>query len=47
MTSRQVTSKETKGPVSLCENIADMCVPFEIVSNGYARCYEPGVTRKN
>ena len=25
-------SKEAKGPISLCANIADMCVPFQIVS---------------
>ena len=36
-TCSQVTSKEAKGPVSLCANIADMCVPHQIVSNGYAK----------
>ena len=29
-------SKEAKGPVSLCSNIADMCVPFQVVTNCYA-----------
>ena len=36
-TCRQVTSKEAKGPVGLCTNIANMCVQFQIVCNGYAR----------
>ena len=26
-----------KGPISLYANIADMCDPFQIVSNGYAK----------
>ena len=28
---------EAKGPVSLCANIANMCVPFQIVCNGYTK----------
>ena len=35
LTFHAVTSKEAKGSISLCANIADMCVPFQIISNGY------------
>ena len=30
-------SKIAKGPISFCANIADMCAPFQIVSNCYAK----------
>ena len=40
LTCRQVSSKEAKGPVSLCANIAGMCVPFQIVCNGYTKIFD-------
>ena len=33
-------SKKVKGPISLCADIADMCVPFQIVSNYYAKIFD-------
>ena len=39
-TCRQVPSKEAKGPVSLCANIADMCAPFQILCNGYPKIFD-------
>ena len=36
LTRCQVTFKEAKDPISFCAHIADMCVPFQIVNNGYA-----------
>ena len=33
-------SKKSKGPISLCADIADMCVPFQIVSNCYAKIFD-------
>ena len=32
-----MTSKEAKSPINLCADIADMYVPFQIVSNCYAK----------
>ena len=38
--ARQLSSKEAKGPVSLCANTTDMCVPFQIVCNGYTKIFD-------
>ena len=36
LTRCQVIFKEAKGPISFCAHVADMCVPSQIVNNGYA-----------
>ena len=32
--------KKAKGPICLCADIADMCVPIQIVSNCYAKIFD-------